>query len=95
MGRNRADRPGRHRRSHLIAWALRPSRFATAARALVVNTPDIGAGYFREVAAVVNAGGPPDRARLAAVMQRFGLVPAAPPGAPHGPAATATSKVSP
>jgi len=55
---------------------------AVDARALVVNTPDIGPGYFREVAAVLNAGGPPDRARLMATMQRFGLVPAAPPGAP-------------
>ncbi|MGH6743062.1 MAG: cupin domain-containing protein [Bradyrhizobium sp.] len=54
-----------------------------ASRALVINTPDIGAQYFREVAAIVNAGGgPPDRARLMAAMQRFGLVPAAPPGAP-------------
>ena len=43
------------------------------ARALVVMTPDIGAQYFREVAAVVNAGGPPDRARLVEVMTRYGL----------------------
>src|SRR5262245_51749528 len=28
------------------------------ARALIVLTPDIGAQYFRDVAAVVNAGGP-------------------------------------
>lgn len=49
------------------------------ARALVVLTPDIGAAYFREVAAVVNAGGPPDRAALVAVMSRYGLTPAAPP----------------
>jgi quercetin dioxygenase-like cupin family protein len=48
------------------------------ARVLVINTPDIGADYFREVAALVNAGGPPDRAKLAATMQRYGLVPAAP-----------------
>ena len=52
---------------------------AAAARALVVNTPDIGAPYFREVAAIVNAGGPPDRAQLMATMQRHGLTPAAPP----------------
>ena len=49
------------------------------ARAIVVLTPDIGAQYFREVAAVVNAGGPPDRAALVAVMSRYGLTPAAPP----------------
>jgi quercetin dioxygenase-like cupin family protein len=51
---------------------------AVAARALVVNTPDIGARYFREVAAIVNAGGAPDKSRLVAVMQAHGLVPAAP-----------------
>lgn len=49
-----------------------------AARALVVLTPDIGAQYFREVAAVAGAGGPPDKARLVEVMTRYGLVPAAP-----------------
>lgn len=48
------------------------------ARALVVLTPDIGAQYFRDVAAVVNAGGPPDRVKLVEVMSRYGLVPAVP-----------------
>jgi quercetin dioxygenase-like cupin family protein len=48
------------------------------ARALIVLTPDIGAQYFRDVAAVVNAGGPPDRTKLLAVMSRYGLVPAPP-----------------
>jgi len=48
------------------------------ARVLVMLTPDIGEEYFREVAAVVNAGGPPDRAKLAQVMSRYGLRPAAP-----------------
>jgi quercetin dioxygenase-like cupin family protein len=48
------------------------------ARALIVLTPDIGAQYFRDVGAIVNAGGPPDRAKLVAVMTRYGLVPAAP-----------------
>ena len=42
-------------------------------RVLIMNTPDIGAKYFREVAAIVNAGGPPDRNRLLETMQRFGL----------------------
>jgi quercetin dioxygenase-like cupin family protein len=51
---------------------------AEPARALVILTPDIGEEYFREVAAVVNAGGPPDRAKLAQVMTRHGLVVAAP-----------------
>lgn len=49
------------------------------ARALIVLTPDLGAQYFHDVAAVVNAGGPPDKAKLLAVMARYGLVPAAPP----------------
>ena len=52
--------------------------FAETARALIVNSPDIGAQYFRDVAAVVNAGGPPDKAALASVMARYGLVPAPP-----------------
>ena len=46
------------------------------ARALIVLMPDIGAQYFRDVAAVVNVGGAPDRAKLLAVMSRYGLVPA-------------------
>lgn len=45
-----------------------------AARALIVLTPDIGAQYFHDIAAIVNAGGPPDRAKLAGVMSRYGLV---------------------
>jgi quercetin dioxygenase-like cupin family protein len=52
--------------------------FAETARALIVQSPDIGAKYFRDVAAVVNAGGPPDKAALVSVMSRYGLVPAAP-----------------
>jgi quercetin dioxygenase-like cupin family protein len=47
-------------------------------RALVILTPDIGEQYFRDVAAVVDAGGPPDRAKLLAVMGDYGLVPAPP-----------------
>jgi hypothetical protein len=35
----------------------------------------IGKTYFEEMAAVVNAGGPPDMARVKEVMQRHGLVP--------------------
>ena len=50
----------------------------TTARALIVNTPDSGAGYFREIAALVRPGGPPDRTRVVEVMLRYGLVPAAP-----------------
>ena len=54
------------------------NRTAETARALVMLTPDIGAQYFRDVAAVANAGGPPDRAKLLQVMSTHGLVPAAP-----------------
>lgn len=52
---------------------------AVTARALVINTPDIGAQYFREVGAIVGGGGPPDRVKIIATMQRYGLVPAGPP----------------
>lgn len=55
---------------------------AQTARALIVLTPDIGAQYFRDVADVVNAGGPPDRTRLLVVMARYGLVPAGPTPSP-------------
>jgi len=49
-----------------------------AARVLMILTPDIGAQYFRDVGAIVNAGGPPDREMLASVMSRYGLFPATP-----------------
>ena len=52
--------------------------FDAVARALITLSPDIGPAYFEDVAAVVNAGGPPDKAALAGVMARHGLVPAAP-----------------
>jgi quercetin dioxygenase-like cupin family protein len=52
--------------------------FTETARALVVQSPDIGAQYFKDVAVVVNAGGPPDRAALVSVMSRYGLVMATP-----------------
>jgi hypothetical protein len=51
--------------------------FAEVAKAMIVMSPDIGAQYFKDVAAVVNAGGPPDKAALASVMSRHGLVLAA------------------
>lgn len=52
--------------------------FDETVRTLTVLTPDIGAQYFQDVAGVVNAGGPPDKARLLQVMTQYGLVPAAP-----------------
>lgn len=51
--------------------------FGSVARALIVMSPDIGAQYFQDVAAVVNTGGPPDKVALIAVMSRYGLVPSA------------------
>ena len=50
---------------------------AETAKALVVITPGIfGAPYFREMAALLAGGGPPDPKAVAAVMLRYGLIPA-------------------
>jgi uncharacterized cupin superfamily protein len=54
------------------------NRTSEKARALVMLTPDIGAQFFHDVAAVANAGGPPDRTKLLQVMSAHGLVPAVP-----------------
>jgi len=51
-------------------------------RVLIVLNPDIGAQYFRDVAAVVNEGASLDKTRLIAVMRRYGLVPAPPRAQP-------------
>lgn len=64
------------------------------AKALIIMTPDIGAQYFRDVGAVVNAGGPPDRAKLISVMARYGLVPA-PPQASAGQQGVAAAGTRP
>lgn len=48
--------------------------FDGMARALITMGPDIGPKYFDEVASVINAGGPPDKDALVAVMSRYGLV---------------------
>jgi hypothetical protein len=46
-------------------------------RGLSVLTPGLlGPEFFREVAAVLNVGGPPDIERIAAIMRRYGLRPA-------------------
>lgn len=55
--------------------------FSAPARALITLSPDIGAQYFVDVGSVVNAGPPPNKAALIAVMARYGLVPAPPSGA--------------
>ncbi|HET6621477.1 MAG TPA: cupin domain-containing protein [Dongiaceae bacterium] len=44
------------------------------ARALIILTPDIGAQYFRDIAAVVGAPAGPDPAKMSEVMTRYGLV---------------------
>jgi uncharacterized cupin superfamily protein len=62
---------------HGVAHAF-SNPHAEVARALVINTPEIDAQYFRDVAAIVNAGGPPDRVKLVATMQQYGLTPSAP-----------------
>jgi quercetin dioxygenase-like cupin family protein len=49
------------------------------AKALAVVTPAlIGPDYFREMAAIINAGGPPDLETIKGVMTKHGLVPALP-----------------
>ncbi len=51
---------------------------AESVRALVINTPEISAEYFREIASIVGRDGPPDKAAVVATMRKFGLVPASP-----------------
>jgi quercetin dioxygenase-like cupin family protein len=52
---------------------------ATDAKALAVVTPAlIGPDFFKQTAAIVNAGGPPDIEKLKAVLARHGLEPAMP-----------------
>ena len=49
------------------------------ARVVVVLTPAVaGKAYFEELAAIVNAGGPPDMAKVKETMLRYGLVPVVP-----------------
>jgi quercetin dioxygenase-like cupin family protein len=51
----------------------------TDVKALAIITPALlGPGFFKEAAAIVNAGGPPDLEKLKAVMAKHGLVPATP-----------------
>jgi quercetin dioxygenase-like cupin family protein len=51
----------------------------TDAKALAVVTPAlISPDFFKESAAIVNAGGPPDMEKLKVVFARHGLVPAMP-----------------
>jgi quercetin dioxygenase-like cupin family protein len=49
------------------------------ARVLYTLSPAlIGPAYFREIAAVINAGGPPDMQKVLAIMQSHGLEPVKP-----------------
>ena len=56
------------------------------ARALIMLTPELGAQYFRDVAAVVLAPTGPDPAKMVEVMTRYGLVLAPPPSGGGKPA---------
>ena len=52
----------------------------TDAKALAVVTPALlGPDFFRETAAIVNAGGPPDLEKVKAVLAKHGLVAVIPP----------------
>ena len=54
----------------------------TDVRALAVITPALlGPEFFKEAAAIVNSGGPPDVEKLKAVLLKHGLVPAMLPAA--------------
>jgi quercetin dioxygenase-like cupin family protein len=51
----------------------------TDVKALAVITPALlGPDFFKEAAAIVNAGGPPDVEKLKVVMAKHGLVPVLP-----------------
>ena len=75
-GETRDLRPGETMRTPRGAVHAFSNPFSETARALIVLSPDIGAQYFHDVATVVNAGGPPDKAALVTVMARYGLLPA-------------------
>jgi hypothetical protein len=58
----------------------------TEAKGLAVITPALlGPDFFKDAAAIVNAGGPPDAEKLKAVLLKHGLVPALPPGVTREP----------
>ena len=53
----------------------------TDVKALAVITPALlGPDFFREAAAIVNAGGPPDVEKLKVIMAKHGLISAMPQG---------------
>jgi mannose-6-phosphate isomerase-like protein (cupin superfamily) len=56
------------------------NRHSGTARMIITATPGrMGPEYFREVAAVLAAGGPPDMGKLKTVMNKYGLEPVALP----------------
>jgi uncharacterized cupin superfamily protein len=52
--------------------------FAEPARVLIVQSPDIGRQYFVDIRDVLIAPGPPDRAKIGAIMANYNLKVAAP-----------------
>ena len=53
------------------------NRGSVPARTLICGTPArVGPEYFRDIAAIVSAGGPPDLQKIFGVMKRYGLEPA-------------------
>ncbi len=44
-------------------------------RALIMQAPDIGPQYFRDIRTIIDAGGPPNKAKMLEVMTRYGLTP--------------------
>jgi len=49
------------------------------AKALAVITPALlGPEYFKEIAAIINVGGPPDVEKLKTTMTKYGLIPVKP-----------------
>lgn len=74
--------PGRHAFSPKGVVHYFENRGQVPARFIITATPAImGPEYFRAVAEVVAAGGPPDMAKIKEAMGRFGLVPAPLPDA--------------
>lgn len=68
------------RRGEVHRWA---NHGAVPAKQLTVTAPGtMGPEYFRDIARLANAGGPPDRAALAEIMRQNGMVPVAPGGDP-------------
>jgi quercetin dioxygenase-like cupin family protein len=70
--------PGEHMRTPRGSVHSFSNPHEQTARALIVLTPDIGAQYFRDVAAAASQPGGPNPARMAEVMARYGLVLAPP-----------------